>query len=59
MMGEEEEVYKEELYLNDDHHFNMSPTQLRMLSYNIMADVRNKYDPCGLLKVFQFIQPIL
>lgn len=35
MMGDEEEMY-----LNDDHPFNLSLTQLIMVSNNIMVDVK-------------------
>lgn len=32
------------MYLNHDHPFNMSLTQLKMVSDNIMVDFKNKYE---------------
>lgn len=44
IMGEEEESREEEVFLKNDQPFDLSPSQLRMVSYNIMAEVRRKYD---------------
>jgi len=44
MMGEEEGLQEEEIFLQGEDSFNLSPAQLQMVSENIMAEVRRKYE---------------
>lgn len=41
---EEDKMQEEAIFLEDEQPFDLSPTQLRMVSDNIIAEVRRKYE---------------
>jgi hypothetical protein len=56
MMGEEEGFQEEEIFLHEKDSFNLSPTQLKMVSNNIMEEVKIKYEFSPIIISSNFIR---